>query len=363
MGFNRFCGGWVSQLKQLSYCLIIFLVLLPASVQAHVKWFAPYDVADAPKSIDVVLTSKFLFIGLLSIIAVFVLSFLDRQMVGVNSCLNVKRQNLTERFAEHYPLTMIRYGLLVFFVSIWSIGGIVLTPELKHHSAWISGLQVIMIVALLNNRTTWLAGVGIFILWIYSAINYGFFHLSDYMIFLGLALFVIFSSADTKRVSEAQRFNVLYGAIAFTLLWASVEKFVYPEWSYPILEKYPHIRFGFTSQTFMELAGFGEFFFAFLLISMVGIGFWLGTVTLATMFIAAIWDFGKIDAVGHLMIIVALFLMMAYGPSSLNRRFANLHSRPLINALYITLIYSVALVFFFVIYYGIRQFWLLTATH
>ncbi|MEJ2419241.1 MAG: hypothetical protein P8Y45_20425 [Exilibacterium sp.] len=337
------------------------VMAMPAS--AHVKWFAPYDIVTAPKGIEMVLTPIFCTIGVLSVLVVFVLALLDKTLVSVNSRLSSYRYRLTNQVDPEYPFMVIRYGLLIFFVSIWTIGGIVLTPELKHHSVWISALQLVMIFSLLFNRTTWVAGVGMFVLWLYAAFHYGFFHLTDYAIFLGIGFFIIYHSAKVDYLNKAQSFNILYAAIAFTLLWASIEKFVYSQWTFPILEKLPHITMGFSKEAFMVLAGFVEFVLAFLLVSMTGIGFVGGATTLLSMFIAAIWDFGKIDAIGHLMIVVALFIMIAHGPSRLNYRLANLHSQPVMNAFFITLIYSVSLVFFFVIYYSIHKLWLVTAMH
>lgn len=359
---NKKSAGIHSQLKDFIWYLIGLSALLSINAQAHVKWFAPYDVAVAPKAVGSVFTPSFLIIGALSIAFIFVASYLDRRLTTVTAYINRSRIHFARNFAENYPLEVMRYTLLIFFVAIWSIGGIVLTPELNHESLWISGLHIVMIISLLSPRTCWVAGVGIFILWGYSAVNYGFFHLSDYMIFLGIALFVIFYSCPALRVGEHKRFNILYGAIAFTLLWASIEKFVYPHWSYPIIEEFPHISMGLSKEAFMDLAGFGEFVLAFMLVATVGIGFWSATTGLALIFTAAIWDFGKVDAIGHLAIIIALLMMMVYGPSKLNFRLANLHPKPFINACLVTLVFTVSLVVFFVIYYGIRHIWLLTST-
>lgn len=338
------------------------LLLLAFPAAAHVKWFAPYDVASAPRAMSEILTPSFYTIGSLSLLAVFIAAWLDRSLVSVNNQLEYYRGLLIQRLPQHYEFDMLRYTLVIFFTAVWTLGGVVLTPELKHESVFISSLHVLMIASLLFRRTAIFAGLGIFILWFYSTYHYGFFHLSDYMIFLGIAIFIglysLYPNRDTGR-----RYIILYVAISFTLQWASVEKFVYAAWSYPLLESFPHLTMGLSKESFMDLGGFGEFVFAFLLIAVAGFSFVGTTIFLAAIFIAAIYDFGKIDAVGHLAIIVALFMMAMHGPTKLNRWFANLHSRPIVNAFYVTLIYSVSVVFFFLIYYLVRKAWLLTIAH
>lgn len=338
----------------------MLLVALPAS--AHVKWFAPYDVIADPKTLATVLTPSFYIVGIISVAVVFIAAWLDRSLVSVNKGLDNYRTLLTQNFSSHYEFDVLRYTLIVFFTAVWTLGGVVLTPELKHESSAISSLQLLILFSLMFKRTAVFAGLGVFLLWFYSAYHYGFFHLSDYMIFLGIAIFIMLSSLYPDG-PQANRFIILYAAISFTLQWASIEKFVYPHWSYPLLETHPHLAMGLTKESFMDVAGFGEFVLAFLLISVTGFSFVGVTLVLGAIFIAAIYDFGKVDAIGHLAIIVALFMMAMHGPSKLNHWFSNLHQRPVVNAFYVTLLYCVSLVLFFVIYYLIRKVWLLTAAH
>jgi len=89
-------------------------------------------------------------------------------------------------------------------------------------------------------------------------------------------------------------------------MWASIEKWAYPEWSYPLFITHSNMGLGFSPEFFLRAAGAVEFALAFALI-------WtplvrrVGAIILAAMFVSAIGEFGKIDLIGHSLIIVALF--------------------------------------------------------
>ncbi|MEO0442198.1 MAG: hypothetical protein AAFZ92_00445 [Pseudomonadota bacterium] len=297
-----------------------------------------------------------------TILAVFIMSIVDSRWHSVNKLTEDYRHQLQLKLPDNFEFVFLRYGLLLFFTAVWTLGDVILTPELKHHSAGVSLIHVVIIVSLLTQKTAWIAGVGMISLWCFSAYRYGFFHLSDYTIFLGIAIFMIISSIKPSISPSALRFAVLYSAISITLQWASIEKFVYPQWTYPILDDVPHLSMGMDKVFFMNLAGYIEFILAFMLISMTRISFLIGVLGLAALFIIAIIDFGKIDAIGHSGIIVSLIVLALRGPSKVNQWFATLHSSPLINAFYVTLLYVASLTIFFLMYYGIRYVWLLTTT-
>ncbi|MFX8067266.1 DoxX family membrane protein, partial [Acinetobacter baumannii] len=89
--------------------------------------------------------------------------------------------------------------------------------------------------------------------------------------------------------------DVLRVSVAITLMWASVEKWAYPEWSRPIIEATPGMTLGFSREVFMQAAGVIEFALSFALL--------LGplvrrtaAIILFAMFISAVGPFGKIDA-------------------------------------------------------------------
>ena len=150
-----------------------------------------------------------------------------------------------------------------------------------------------------------LSALGIFVLFGVGVWNYGPFHLADYPIFLGVAAYIALTGGQTNFFG-ARPIDVLRWAAGITLMWASIEKWAYPEWSYPLFITHPEMGLGFSPDFFMRAAGAVEFALAFALI-------WtplvrrVGAIMLAAMFISAVSEFGKIDLIGHSLIIVALF--------------------------------------------------------
>ncbi|HXW49525.1 MAG TPA: hypothetical protein VEK31_08795, partial [Xanthobacteraceae bacterium] len=104
--------------------------------------------------------------------------------------------------------------------------------------------------------------------------------------------------------------DILRSAAGITLMWASIEKWAYPEWSYPLFIQHPEMSWGFSPEFYMRAAGAVEFALAFSLI-------WtplvrrVGAIMLATMFVSAVLEFGKIDLIGHSLIVVALVAIIA----------------------------------------------------
>ena len=107
----------------------------------------------------------------------------------------------------------------------------------------------------------------------------------------------------------APRDEVRWGA-AVTLMWASVEKWAYPDWSYPLLHAHTDITMGLDPRFYMVAAGIVEFSLSFALL-------WtplvrrIAAIVLMSMFVSAVFEFGKIDAIGHLLIIVLLLVIAA----------------------------------------------------
>jgi hypothetical protein len=125
-------------------------------------------------------------------------------------------------------------------------------------------------------------------------------------------------------------------------MWASVEKWAYPEWTFPLLRTHPTLDLGFEPSFFMTAAGVVEFALAFGLL-------WtplvrrLAAIVLSGMFISGVFAFGKIDAIGHMMIVTILFVIAAENEPEPARR-----------AVLAPAYYCVALGGFIFAYYGLH---------
>jgi hypothetical protein len=285
---------------------LVFEALLTGTASAHVKWFCAYDVAGQPEGLESVLCPDFEFLTGLSILALMTGSVLEGTVIGAAmlSCLN-RATSLVRENIE----TIFRAGTAFFFIAIWGVGGVLLTPELKTDSTVVGAIQLGIAAGMLSRRTMPLSALGIFVLFDIGVWTYGSFHLADYPIFLGVAAYLALVGAQTTFFG-AQPLDVLRWAAGITLMWASIEKWAYPEWSFPLFIQHPEVTLGFTPDFFMRAAGAVEFALAFSLL-------WtplvrrVGAIMLAAMFVSAVSEFGKIDLIGHSLIVVALFGIIA----------------------------------------------------
>ena len=131
----------------------------------------------------------------------------------------------------------------------------------------------------------------------------------DYPVFPGLGVWFALSLSRNAKL-PAFRSDFLRWTVALSLLWPAMEKFVYPAWVAPIAVAHPELTLGFDVSTVVTAAGVVEFGLAFAL-------FWtplvrrLAALALVLVLTAATLDFGKVDGIGHLMIIAILFAVFA----------------------------------------------------
>ncbi|TXN41552.1 hypothetical protein FV232_04695 [Methylobacterium sp. WL30] len=291
------------------------VLFTPSEASAHVKWFCAYDVAGQPRGLEQVLCLDFEWLVGLSVLCLMFGCLAEGTPLGT-ALLNAL-DRVTARLRTDTEL-LVRATLGFFFVSLWTLGGIILTPELKTDAAWIPWFQLALAACLIWHRTLPLAGAGIIVLFGYATWSYGAFHLADYPVFLGVAAYLILTGLD-RTLYGIRPIDVVRAAAAVTLMWASVEKWAYPEWTAPLLAAKPEMTFGASPELFMKAAGVVEFTLAFALI-------WTplvrrtAAIILAAIFVSAVFEFGKVDAIGHSGIIVVLIGIAADDARSAVRR-------------------------------------------
>ncbi len=280
------------------------IAMLSLAAEAHVKWFAAYDLKAAPLSPSAIWTSEFAQLALVAMFTLWVASVVETTRFG--RALLIGLDLLTEPLRPRSD-QFLRCSLAVFFTALWARGGIILTPELITGRPAVEWLQIAIAAGLFWRRSMILSGLGILGLYLYAVVSYGLFHLLDYPIFLGFAAYCILCGLRRDVTGMLPR-TVMRWSIGITLMWASVEKWGYPAWTYPLLDQHPDIAARFSYPFFMTAAGMVEFGFAFALI-------WtplvrrVAAMMLCAIFVSAIFDFGKIDAIGHLPIIAALVVI------------------------------------------------------
>lgn len=297
--------GWRHSLLTVALGTLLATVTAEAA-QAHVKWFCAYDVAGQPRGLENVLCADFELLVAAAMLFLLSGTFLEGTPVGVAMINGLNR--ITRVLRDNTELVM-RAVAGFFFVSLWALGGIILTPELKTSSTWIPLLQLAIAAGMMSRVTLPLSGLGIVVLFGIAVWNYGVFHLADYPIFLSVALY--FGLVGLRRdLFGVRPVDVIRYGAAITLMWASIEKWAYPEWSFPLFNEHSRLALGFDPEFYMRAAGVIEFALAFSLL-------WTplvrrcAAIMLAGMFISACFEFGKIDVIGHSAIIAVLFAIIA----------------------------------------------------
>ena len=280
--------------------------MLAVSAGAHVKWFCAYNIAGQPSGLENVLCPDFEALTGLSVLALMTGCLIEGTPLGAAMTRAINRAT---QFVHDNTEMMFRAGTAFFFIAIWGVGGILLTPELKTQSTVVAVIQLGIAAGMLSRRTMPLSAAGIAVIFAIAIWEYDIFHLADYPIFLGIAVYLALTGLQ-RDFYGIKAIDIVRWSAGITLMWASIEKWAYPEWSYPLFITHPEMSMGFSPDFFMRAAGAVEFALAFSLM-------WtplvrrVGAILLAAMFISAVLEFGKVDLIGHTLIVVVLFAIIA----------------------------------------------------
>jgi len=171
-------------------------------------------------------------------------------------------------------------------------------------------MQLVIAGLVFSRRTMPLAAAGIIGLWLLALTQYQFFHLLDYLALgVGVAAYLVLAASD-KPEWNRYRFVVLRWGVAIALMWSSLEKFAYPDWFYPLVEEKPFLTFGMPRDAFIPMAGVAEFTMGFGLLWTALIRR-LSALTLFIIFNMAVYPFGRLDLVGHALIMAVIVIIFA----------------------------------------------------
>jgi hypothetical protein len=186
-------AGWLSG-------LILFAGLVDGDpAQAHVKWFAHYDLTHPPLPISEVVTPQFVYFFLASVFLVYGFFWFDRYVY----CKRIL-DDVLRRFTVSEPTAFLimRGAALVFFASVSAYGffgeGFFLTPELKTDARWVPWVQLGIALWALDRRTVPLIGLGAASLFVAAAIQYGVFHMLDYLILIGISYYFLAAAVSSR---------------------------------------------------------------------------------------------------------------------------------------------------------------------
>lgn len=284
------------------------LVTWPSAAEAHVKWFAPYIVGAPPLSVGTTLTNVWFWTAIVLVLAFFIATRAVEQTGFGRSVLS----GLDRIFAALWSRAddFMRAIIAAFFVAVFAVGGVYLTPDLKTPSELVSWAQLLIAACIFSRKTMPIAAAGIIGLWLVALRDYDLFHLLDYLALgIGVAAYLVLESSGNETWRK-HRFEVLRWGVAIALMWSSLEKFAYPDWFHPVVEEKPFLTFGLPRDVFIPMAGVAEFTMGFGLL-------WtplvrrLSAITLFFIFMAAVYPFGRIDLVGHALILAVIVLIAA----------------------------------------------------
>jgi len=336
---------------------VFLLTFCTATAEAHVKWFFDYDVTKPPTPIGEVLDGTFIKLFLVTVAACYLFFIADRYIYeeGILAEFD-KKLKLFDNAANYIMRTAAGVFFLVLF-GWWAFGigqSFYLTPELKTNSPIVPWIHLIMALAVISRYTVFITGLGVFFLYIAAAVNFGLFHLLDYLIFLGIGYYLTVSQIKTKGWLKSGLI-VLFACTGLTLIWAAVEKFAYSHWTISVLADRPHMLIGMSPSVFMKVSGFIEFFLAFILLGAVSVVGRLISLGFMSVFVLAVFEFGMLDAVGHLMIVAILWVLVVRGPTDARNMLVLPDKSLFTEAYFMTGLYFLAFVMVFILYYGIHH--------
>jgi hypothetical protein len=299
-------------------CLVINMFPMATTASAQDRWFAVCNVSDNPLPIAKAFTTTFFVCAAVFLALFYFVCAIEQTAFGAAFSRFLSRS--TESL-HRYREPLLRAVSAASFAMLWTDIGPVLTQVSQHfgdlrssisqlnlNAIWLPVIQLLIPVYQLARATLPAAGVAILVLCgYYGAVSCGPFHIQDYPVFVGLAVFYLLSVVQTAGV-HAFRFDVLRWSVALSLLWPSTEMFLYPSWIAPIAKAHPELTFGFAVGQVVTAAGVVEFGLAFAL-------FWtplvrrLAALTLAVLFAAAALEFRRIDSIGQVLIFTILLLV------------------------------------------------------
>src|SRR6202041_4077411 len=98
---------------------IVTLACLPNVAAAHVKWFCPYDVSEAPKNLGWGLDRDFICLICVAASVFTVAALIENTILGRAIIWSMDRVTAGERRSTE---TLMRAVYGAFFVALWTVG-------------------------------------------------------------------------------------------------------------------------------------------------------------------------------------------------------------------------------------------------
>lgn len=285
--------------------LLIFGMTQPTF--AHVKWFSDFSYLERPLTLGDLLTPTFIGLSILSFVVIGGMVVIDKQLDNVGWYGRINQWLIQQ---QSYSVLVMRIAMAALLFVSWSANA-VLAPELETNIVWLIWLQFILTILLIFPKTVPLAGVGIIVLYFVSMFEFGFFHLLDYLHYLGIGFYLFTSGLKDEKI-RGLGLPALYATIAFSLIWLGFEKLVYPGWGLYLIDQNPQLALGLPPEFFLQGAAFVEISLGYLLL--IGLLERPLAAIITLVFFTTTLVFGKIEVIGHTPLHAALIVFLFNGP-------------------------------------------------
>ena len=336
-------------------------VLLPGIAQAHVKWFCgPIDPSLPPAPLQQVLSQLFFtcLAGFATLVA-----------FGGGCDAVLARVVPVPREGDRRGVivdVVVRVGLAVYAVCLWrdlavvlwadDATGSVLTPEMVDRDHLVGLLQLAIAAMVLIPRLSVAAAAGLLTLFGIGVGRFGPFYMIDYLFFVGLALYVALGQPALRRHLHlaSWRVSILTASLSLSLMWTAVEKFLFPQWTIAVLLRHPSVTAGFPFPSVTTIAGFVEFSLSFYLLVGRAVLVRVAAVLLAGVFVIAMPEFGMVDVVGHIPVLIILVATLLQGETRLQLWFRGRTAGLLASVAAVAVRYVIVLTILMSLYYGLH---------
>ncbi|MEG8027630.1 hypothetical protein [Sphingomonas aerolata] len=341
--------------------LLVGVLGIPGVAEAHVKWFCgPIDGSAPPLPVGQVVTLLFLELFAIFVGLVMLGAMLDTVATRVAGKLAVDPER-----AGVASDVIVRAGVAVYALCLWGnlavvmwadpSSGSLLTPDLYGAGPALGYVQLATAVVVLIPRLSIFAAAALVGLYLMGVAKFGLFYMIDYLFFLGIAAHLALGSPIGSRLAISRyRVPILIGSLSLSLMWTAVEKFLFPQWTISILVSHPGITAGQAFSTVATIAGFVEFFLAFYLLAGREILGRVGAILLGIVFVAAMPEFGMLDIVGHIPVILILVIALVTGETPLQIMCRGSDSGMLISGWKVGRAYVATLAVLMLLYYGLH---------
>ena len=297
----------------------VSMAIVPVAL-AHVKWFSSFSFLDPPLTIREILTPTYMGVALLSMAVIAVMVLADRRL----DRLPLYKQVHTWLSGNAgYSVLVMRIAMAAVLLISWAADA-VLTPELLSDQKWLTWLQFIGALLLLTPRSTPMGGITLLLIYVASVVEFGLFHMLDYLHYVGIGVYLAVSQSGEDRLRELG-LPALYATIGFSLIWLGYEKLFYPSWALYLLEQNPQLTLGFSPAFFLQCAAFVELCLGYLLL--IGLLERPLAATITVVFFMTTMVFGKLEVIGHTPLHAALIVFLFNGPGAVYKPPMAIHQK------------------------------------